>query len=177
MNLVPPHARRTADRDKLERAVPAEFRCPSCDAVLATYKLALLNLSVDVEGEDGSGWASWSETIGSTVVLTPGLVNRRDKHWSGLPAYGPSRRPRGGGRRAGLRIRLPAIVTCRCGQDARLMSSGDPELAEAYDELRDERARQIFGEQEAAARREARERQFAMLRERLAQRRRSYDGR
>lgn len=177
MKRVPLEARRTAGRDKLDRAIPAEFHCPACDAVLATYKLALLNLTVDFDGDEGGGWSSWSETIGTTVVLTPGLVNRRDKHWSGLPAYGLGRRRGVGSGREGLRVRLPAIVTCRCGAESRLMSWADRELAEAYDELRDKRARQIFEEQEAEERRQARERAWRLLREPLAERRRVHERR
>jgi hypothetical protein len=170
VNRVPPEARRTAGRDKLDRAIPAQFHCPACDAVLATYKLALLNLTVDFDGEDAHGWSSWSTTIGTTVVLTSGLVNRRAKHWSGLPAYGPGRRGGVGSGREGLRIRLPATVTCRCGAESRLMSWADTELAEAYDELRDERARQIFEEQEAEERRQSRDRERRVFREAVAER-------
>lgn len=177
VNPSPPEARRTAGRDKLDRAIPAEFHCPACDALLATYKLALLGLTVDLDGEEGRGWSSWSETIGTTVVLTTGLVNRRAKHWSGLPAYGPGKRRFIGSGREGLRIRLPAIVTCRCGAESRLMSWADTELAEAYDELRVERARQIFEEQEAEEHRQAREREWRLLRERLAERRQAREHR
>jgi len=177
VNRVPPEARRTPGRDKLERAIPAEFRCPMCDAVLATYKLALLNLTVDLDGDEGRGWSSWSEAIGTNVVLTPGLVNRRAEHWSGMPSYGPGKRRGAGSGREGMRIRLPAIVTCRCGAESRLMSSADTELAEAYDELRDERARQIHEEHEAEERRQVREQQRILLREQLSDRRREHEHR
>jgi hypothetical protein len=172
-NRLPPEARRTADRDNLDRAIPAAFHCPECDDMLASYTVAMLSLSVDAHGEDGDVYASWSETIGATVVLAPGLVNRRDRHYLGLPAYGPGkRRVVGGHERPALRIRLPAIVTCRCGVTSRLVRLANQELAEAHDESRDEMARQIFEEQQAAERRDSWRQKRILLKERLTANRR-----
>jgi hypothetical protein len=111
VNRLPPEARRTADRDHLDRAIPAEFRCPACDYVLASYTVAMLSLSVvESHGEDGDKYASWSETIGATVMLASGLVNRRHRHSLGLPVYGPGKRGIAGGQeRPRIRLRLPAI--------------------------------------------------------------------
>ncbi len=84
MDRLPPEARQTADRDNLDRAIGASLQCPACDAVLATYKLAMLNLRFDSAGPDGDETSSWSEPIGATVTLAPRLVDRRGRHPSGL---------------------------------------------------------------------------------------------
>lgn len=152
----------------------ASFTCPVCDEVLATYQNALLGLSVEN--------ASWSEQIGTAVFLSPGLVNLKSKHLTGLPAYGPGKRSSVGRRqRPGIRIRLPAIVTCRCGAESRLAAWANSELAQAWDDERHEIAKKLNEEMETAERREAFERQNSAwteyLKERVAATRKSNDDR
>jgi hypothetical protein len=55
--------------------------------------------------------------IGTRVTLEPGFVNSTNQHVSGLPWYryrrgSPDAPPRG--------IKVPAMVTCKCGRDVLL---------------------------------------------------------
>ncbi len=178
MKLPPPLAPHTRERDAIERPITAEFRCRRCDAVLATYRLASIRADGDRavqrtgpildpgddEQEDDS-YESWQETIGAIVRLAPGLVNRKRKHPSGLPAYGPGNsgfRPE-----TGRKVRLPCVVVCRCGNEARLDVWGDEDLAQAGPDARDELVSERALEGRKAEEREAHEQAMAKLWERL----------
>jgi hypothetical protein len=104
--------------------------CWHCDRQLATA--VIHNITVEsatyFDGDiDGHGYAR-QVPIGATVTLAPGYVNATKRHPSGARWYVRGKSASS----PAPRVRLPAIVTCRCGQEVRLDSS--PQYAYASDD-------------------------------------------
>jgi hypothetical protein len=109
---------------------------------------AWIDTKVIMWDDDESGDYA-DETIRSVISerleLAMGLVNRGKRHPTGHPWYGPSKRTSASQRR--LTIRLPAVVTCWCGNDELVpahpsiasYATSDPEVRRdlAFDELAD----------------------------------------
>jgi RNase P subunit RPR2 len=120
----------------------AEFdrlRCPSCDAPLAKLRRAEITVPIDwgPPGFDPDAWDTSREpedeeitaTIGHVVELEPGFVNRAIRHPTGPIWYyrPPGRVPQ----KSTGRVKLPVVVTCKCGAEVRLALSL-PEDARFY---------------------------------------------
>jgi hypothetical protein len=110
---------------------PASYRieCPACQEHLATTWPQHIQVDAPTVPdllEDGWGYASWHESRGARVAFEPGFVNaKRRYHLLGAdyPWYVRGRSPE----RRSPNARLPAIVTCRCGQDVVLMGPSEDE--------------------------------------------------
>lgn len=91
--------------------------CGGCGADLLTLRYVSKSNTVVVNDDDESGAVDTEDqefTISLQAIGAPGLVNRTKRHPSGLPWYG---KPRQGRSTASMTIRLPAVITCGCGEE------------------------------------------------------------
>lgn len=102
------------------RGEAGDLLCPACEARIGSASVP--TIAIDVE--DSEGWETTRRVpIGSRLTLERGYVNARSRHASGPRWYVVGKR----GSSPSPRVRLPAVVTCRCGQDIEL--SGPEEVA------------------------------------------------
>ena len=99
-----------------------EERCPKCDVLILTLELVQRRVRAE-DGDDEIGfWVTFDEAvdIGYRVEVEPGFVNRGKRHANGLPWYYLPPGHRVDGRPT---VRLPAMFTCRCGEEVRIDSA------------------------------------------------------
>lgn len=111
-----------------------EVLCPACRAKLGVIVPVTVDFAVGdgwfatAIGEGPDAQPDWEQgprlrrtkSIGLRTDLAPGFGNAKRRHpETGLPHYVRAGHPE----RRGPRIRLPAVVTCKCGQDARIGDS------------------------------------------------------
>jgi len=95
-------------------------RCVGCKAAIATVTVPEISVVSFYDDETGAN-SSRRVPIGAKVVLEPGYVNARRRHASGARWYWPGRRASS----PSPKVRLPAVVTCRCGLDVELWVNED----------------------------------------------------
>lgn len=93
--------------------------CPACEIRIGSASVP--TIVVASEG-DFEGWEITRRVpIGSKLTLERGYVNARGRHANGWRWYVVGKR----GSSPSPRVRLPAIVTCRCGQDIEIVGADD----------------------------------------------------
>jgi hypothetical protein len=93
-----------------------QLLCPHCRTEIGWARV--VRKDIEIEDRDINGERSRAVQIGAVVQLTSQFVNASRRHESGRPWYVVGNRCHD--RRA--RVRLPAIVTCRCGSAISLES-------------------------------------------------------
>ena len=103
--------------------------CPACGKRFAgevhtRIYVALEPIHDDQEADrrhDGTDLHGEEVKMGQKVMLDPGYVNARQRSKEGLRWYVPGRRASS----PSPTVRLPAVVTCRCGME-QILQSSDP---------------------------------------------------
>ena len=110
-------------------------RCPHCRVPIAASTTPGIKM-VEFDDDETGSEASRTVPIGVKFVLEPGYVNARSRHASGAHWYVFGTQ----GRRSphpSPKVRLPAIVTCRCGRETELRGDEDaPAFAKGSEEER-----------------------------------------
>jgi hypothetical protein len=110
-----------------------ELRCHACDRLLARAVAPTIDVSVEIDSDgypiDPTAYyptwgpiepppvaGSMTDTIpvGLVVKLEPGFVNEKRRYDGDLPWYV---KRRGSAHAFEGRVRLPAVLTCDCGED------------------------------------------------------------
>lgn len=101
------------------RGEAGELLCPACETKIGSASVPTIAVATEVDFE---GWGITRQvSIGSKLILERGYVNARCRHASGQRWYVVGKRRSS----PSPRVRLPAIVTCRCGQDIELIGADD----------------------------------------------------
>lgn len=121
-----------------------DLYCPACKARIATASVPTVTVIAEDEYNEDREVAR-QVPIGSRLTLEPGYVNARGRHASGQRWYLQGKR----GSSPSPRVRLPAIVTCRCRQEIELLAASD--VAEYATGDADARTAKLARELEAEA--------------------------
>jgi hypothetical protein len=101
------------------RGAAGDLLCPACAVRIGSASVPMITVVTegDLEGRD----IIRQVPIGSQLTLERGNVNARSRHASGQRWYVVGRRASS----PSPSVRLPAIVTCRCGQEIELFGPDD----------------------------------------------------
>jgi hypothetical protein len=126
------------------RGQPGDLLCPACETRIGSARVPTIAVATEVDFEGRE--ITRHVPIGSKLTLVRGYVNARGRHASGERWYVPGKR----GSSPPPRVRLPAIVTCRCGQDIELVGPDDIAVYAAGDDAarREKLARDLEEEAE-----------------------------
>lgn len=108
--------------------------CPRCGARFAEQIVPAIRVSADV----ADATVSAEKSIGRLVFLDAGFVNARHRHAHGCAWFKRGPEPS----RRSPKLRPPAVVTCRCGQD--IFVGGAAENEREYATADSESRRQLL---------------------------------
>jgi hypothetical protein len=97
----------------------APLFCRTCGATLGRIDIVRARVVAWDDAELG-GEATLRPAIGAVVTLEPGFVNAKGPHRSGARWF-----VRGNRRSPVPRVRLPAVITCHCGEETELRLADD----------------------------------------------------
>lgn len=108
------------------------LECPGCGRSFGSAASKVMPVS--------GGEADWTETrdaiVGARIDLDPGYVNATTRHPSGARWYRPGKHAES----PSPVVKLPAVVTCRCGRDIGLKLPDEvARMARATKRTRNER--------------------------------------